>query len=292
MADQAIRGRFVWHELMSSDPDGAAAFFARAIGWSTQPFEHSPGYRMFLAGGQVLRAPEDIPFVGRFAMLADPQGAMFAAFTPESSAGGDAPGARTFSWHELATTDPQGAVPFYRRLFGWQETGSADMGPEMGLYRMFGFDGAPRGGIYAKPREMAGPAAWLAYIRVPDAARSAQAIAAAGGTVINGTMEVPGGDWIAVALDPEGVPMAVHAVSTAPPKPAAAKKKATARNKATVRKKATLRKKAIVKRKAAAKQNTAAKTTATKKKASPRKKVAARKKVATRKKVVRKGRRR
>jgi predicted enzyme related to lactoylglutathione lyase len=33
-----------------------------------------------------------------------------------------------------------------------------------------------------------------------------------GGTVLNGPMEVPGGDWIAQCLDPQGAAFAIHQV--------------------------------------------------------------------------------
>jgi predicted enzyme related to lactoylglutathione lyase len=178
MAEASIRGRFVWHELMSDNPDAAAAFFGKVFGWTTEPFAATPGYRMFMQGkqgagglmrlpeeakalgtppgwmiyvatpdvdetaaqaaalgGTVLRAPEDIPSVGRFAIVADPQGAMFAAFTPIAQQGSAAP-LEAHSWHELVTPDPDAASAFYRRLFGWEEAGAVDMGP-MGTYRMF-----------------------------------------------------------------------------------------------------------------------------------------------------------
>ena len=44
------------------------------------------------AGGKVHRAPEDIPDVGRFAVVADPQGAMFMFLHPNGS--GHAAGTR------------------------------------------------------------------------------------------------------------------------------------------------------------------------------------------------------
>ena len=39
------------------------------------------------AGGNVFRAPDDIPSVGRFSVVADPQGAAFMLFQPAASAG-------------------------------------------------------------------------------------------------------------------------------------------------------------------------------------------------------------
>ena len=84
-------------------------------------------------GGKVLRQPGDIPTIGRFAVLQDPQGAVFAAFTPlQYSPPAGPPAVGDFSWHELATTDWRAALAFYQNLFGWETTSAMDMGPEIG----------------------------------------------------------------------------------------------------------------------------------------------------------------
>ena len=49
MADNTVRGRFVWHELMTPDASGAHAFYGKVVGWKTQTFEHDPSYQMFAA---------------------------------------------------------------------------------------------------------------------------------------------------------------------------------------------------------------------------------------------------
>jgi predicted enzyme related to lactoylglutathione lyase len=332
MADASIRGRFVWHELMSDDPDAAAAFFGKVFGWKTQPFAGNPGYRMFMQGkqgagglmqlpdeakahgtppvwviyiatpdvdetaaqaaalgGTVLRAPEDIPTVGRFAILADPQGAMFAAFTPAPrQAGGEL--LDPYSWHELVTSDLQKGFAFYQRLFGWSEAGAIDMGP-MGLYQMFGFGGVPMGGMMRKPAESPGPPAWLGYVQVDDVRKTAAKITAAGGTIVYGPAEVPGGDMIVNGIDAEGVVFAAHSrkpaakaapakKSAKPKKTSAAKKKAAPKKKsATPKKKAAPKKKATPKRKAsAAKKKGVSSRTAKKKSRTAKKKAGARKK--------------
>ncbi len=81
---------------------------------------------------------------------------------------------------------------------------------------MFGRGGGiPRGGIMKPPP--GAPAAWQPYALVKDAKASAKAAAAAGGKIVNGPMEVPGGDWIFQGIDPQGAMFAVHSL-----KPAAA----------------------------------------------------------------------
>jgi predicted enzyme related to lactoylglutathione lyase len=197
-------------------------------------------------GARVLKAPEDIPGAGRFAVLQDPQGATFGVYKSSQSPGTDAvPVMGDFSWHELATTDAKAAFGFYQRLFGWEETSAMDMG-EMGVYQMFGQSkqGRTLGGLFNKPSQMPGPPAWLAYIKVPDARKTADAIKKAGAKIVNGPMEVPGGDWIAQGIDQQGAMFAVHSVVAAPPAAATASAPATASRKAAARKKPAAKKKA------------------------------------------------
>jgi predicted enzyme related to lactoylglutathione lyase len=171
-------------------------------------------------GGKIVKKPEDIPTIGRFALVQDPQGAMFAAFTPLPRSGSTAmpdapPGVGDFSWHELATTDWRSGFNFYKSLFGWEETDSMDMGP-MGTYQMYGWKGGQMlGGMFNKAKEQPGPPAWLPYIKVPDAKKAAATAKQLGAQIINGPMEVPGGSWIAAGIDPQGAMFAVHSAKPA-----------------------------------------------------------------------------
>jgi hypothetical protein len=269
MSDSTVRGRFVWHELMTTDTKSAAGFFTKLIGWKTQVSPRDPSYTLFAAagrpmaglmvlpaeakamgappswltyigtpnvdetaqqavslGGKILKPPADIPTVGRFAVVQDPQGAAFAVFTPQGDAGADAaPGLGDFSWHELLTTDWRAALTFYQKLFGWEATSSMDMGPEMGIYQMFGRNGRALGGIFNKPKAMQAPPSWLPYIRIADSKKTAATVKKFGGQIINGPMEVPGGDWIAAGLDLQGAAFAVHSLKPAEKKRAARPKK-------------------------------------------------------------------
>ena len=88
--------------------------------------------RVTAAGGAVHRAPEDIPGVGRFAVVADPDGAVFVLFcgssdqAPQAAAPG-APG--HVGWRELHAGDGESAFAFYAGLFGWTKGEAVDMGP-------------------------------------------------------------------------------------------------------------------------------------------------------------------
>ena len=162
------------------------------------------------AGGQVHKQPRDLPDYGRFAILGDPQGAIFAAFTPKQLPPGDPkPIVGDFSWHELITTDWQSAWSFYEQLFGWEKMEAMDMGP-MGVYQMFGREGHMLGGMFNRPAGNPVSPMWLPYILVPDSPGLVKPIEQLGAKVINGPMEVPGGDWIVQGLDAQGVMFALH----------------------------------------------------------------------------------
>lgn len=59
-----LRGRFVWYELMTSDPGAAIEFYTQLIGWTTAPFEGGgQEYTLWMSGempvGGVMRLPEE-----------------------------------------------------------------------------------------------------------------------------------------------------------------------------------------------------------------------------------------
>jgi uncharacterized protein len=304
MSDSTVRGRFVWHELLTTDTKSAATFFSKVIGWKAQPWGEDASYTLFVSGDRqmaglmtlpedarkmgappnwltyigtpnvdetarqaaslgatVLKAPADIPTIGRFAVIQDPQGAVFALFTPNRPPAPD--GDMTigdFSWHELATTDAKAALTFYQRLFGWEETSAMDMGPDLGTYFMFGRskDGPPLGGAFNKPAQMPGPPSWLPYIKVADAKQTGEVIKKLRGKIVNGPTEVPGGDWIAQGLDLQGGMFAVHSVKPA----AAAAPAASAPAKVAAARKPPAKRTAAATRKGAAKGQGGAKTKA------------------------------
>ena len=155
----------------------------------------------------------DVPTIGRMQMMTDPQGAAFYIFEPargEQRPEG-APEIGEGSWHELMTTDAPAAMTFYREVFGWQPSEAMDMG-EMGTYQMFNRPHGMIGGMMNKPPEMAAaPPIWQIYFRVPDITSAAERITSNGGRILNGPMEVPGGDWIVNGMDPQGAAFSLHA---------------------------------------------------------------------------------
>ena len=161
------------------------------------------------AGGAVHRPPEDIPGVGRFALVADPYGAGFILFKGDGPPpAATAPGtAGHIGWHELQAGDLDGAFAFYSGLFAWTKVESIDMGP-MGLYQTFATGGAPVGGMMQKAPEAPMPF-WLYYFNVETMDAAAARVFQSGGKVLMGPHQVPTGQWIAQCLDPQGALFAI-----------------------------------------------------------------------------------
>lgn len=160
-------------------------------------------------GGAVHRAPADIPEVGRFAIVADPQGAAFALFkgigeAPPSAAPGT-PG--LVGWHELYAVDGAAAFDFYAGVFGWTKAEALDMGP-MGVYQLFAVGGDTIGGVMTKPEDIPYPF-WRYYIIVDDIDAAVSRVEAGGGQVLHGPHQVPGGSWIIHGRDPQGAMFAL-----------------------------------------------------------------------------------
>jgi predicted enzyme related to lactoylglutathione lyase len=156
-------------------------------------------------GGSVHRGPIEVPGVIRFAVVSDPQGAVFIiakglAGTPMPQLPPGTPG--TIGWRELFASDWEKDLAFYERLFSWTKAEAHNMG-EAGTYQLFAAGGAPIGGTMNKHPAMPRPW-WNYYINVDGIDAAKARVEKAGGSVKMGPMEVPGGQWILQAQDPQG----------------------------------------------------------------------------------------
>lgn len=262
-------GSFIWYELMTTDPDGAAAFYGAVVGWSiTGPsgsensdaakggvdYRHitrsdggSNGGVLALTremcdggahpvwlgylyvedvdaavkaieadGGRSVMPAFDID-VGRIAMVMDPQGLPFYVMKPIPPAGVDNATSDVYdrwadqhvSWNELYTPDLDGAKGFYAKHFNFEFNQSMPMGP-MGDYCFIDHGGETIGAMMQKPEQVP-MGLWNFYIRVPKLDTAIEAVKAGGGQVLNGPMEVPGGEWIINGIDPQGAPFSLVA---------------------------------------------------------------------------------
>jgi predicted enzyme related to lactoylglutathione lyase len=156
------------------------------------------------AGGSVHMPARDLPGVGRLAMVADPQGVVFYVMrgaSEESSSSFDPVAAGHCAWNELATSDLDAAIAFYTGQFGWTRGDVMDMG-DLGDYRFIHHAGDRIG---AMMRQQPGPPPlWSFYFRVPDVDAASKRASERGGTIMHGPAEVPGGDYIVIASDPQG----------------------------------------------------------------------------------------
>ncbi|HEY1394231.1 MAG TPA: VOC family protein [Methylibium sp.] len=162
--------------------------------------------RVKAAGGAIHREPWEIPGVGRFAIVADPQGAVFMLMRgfsdqPPPQVAANTPG--HVAWHELHADDPAKAFAFYADLFGWTKGEAMDMGPG-GIYQLFKFGGGePVGGMMTRTPDAPG-SFWLYYFQVEALGAALARVTAGGGKICSEPHQVPGDAWIAPCLDPQG----------------------------------------------------------------------------------------
>jgi len=169
------------------------------------------------AGAIVHMAPQSLPGVGRLAMLADPQGAPFYLMrgdSPEDSHSFKPLTPGHGGWHELHTSDWEAARDFYHGQFGWKASSEMDMGP-MGKYAIFSIGGTDAGAMFNSPN-MPRPI-WLLYFNVADLEAATQRITAHGGTILHGPTDVPDGQRIVQASDPQGAMFALVGPGTGAP---------------------------------------------------------------------------
>jgi predicted enzyme related to lactoylglutathione lyase len=241
-------GRFVWHELHTTDRARAQKFYGALLPWMNEDVQMGPGetYGLVKMGGKdfagitkskappnvpphwisyiavedvdattnkakslgasVKQEPMDIPNTGRFAVLADPQGGLFALYKhskpldPEP----DVPSVGTFCWEELMTADAAKAVDFYRNLFGYSVE-EVDMGPG-GTYHILKRGDRQTAGVM----QMTGVprAQWLSYIAVKDVDTSTRNAHELGANVKTQPTDIPNMGRFSVLLDPTGAGIA------------------------------------------------------------------------------------
>lgn len=236
-----------WYELSSTNLDAAQTFYTAILGWqiadsgmpdmdyrvariddtmvagltTTQSPEQPVAWTIYFAvtstdetfagataaGATAIVPPADIPGTGRFALLRDPQGAVFGILQPLPGGQGGAFDQQrngTANWDELITADPQAALAFYSALFGWTMSQTVNMGTMQ--YHIFAWSGTDIGGAFAIPDA---PNMWNPYFGVASAHAAMASVTAAGGTVRRGPDEVPGGVFTVQINDPQGAMLAL-----------------------------------------------------------------------------------
>ena len=164
MSSSAVLGQYLWHELLTTDPEAGAGFYGKVFGWKKLPYEGEPGYVMLgnaqgpvggvrvvgkdplaqkagpnwltyvgvpdltaalavveARGGRVVHAVTAVPADGgRYAVIADPQGAVIGVFEPGGRMWGTMRRRpRAHGLARMAGGDlPEAALKFYKAIFG------------------------------------------------------------------------------------------------------------------------------------------------------------------------------
>ncbi len=238
-------GRFVWHELITKDADTAKAFYTEVVGWKVEgmdmgdfvypmlkvgeapvggiappPAEGIPPHwvsylsvadvdaaakEVVANGGVALMDAIDIPTVGRMQPVKDPSGAAFFLFRSAQGDSEPLTGPGSFHWNELSTDDPEAAVAFYEKTFGFtHET----MEMPDGTYFVLKNGDKMRGGIMKTPVKGA-PARWAQYVTVDDCDAAVKRAQAHGGALLSEVMDVPGVGRFAHVKDTVGAALGV-----------------------------------------------------------------------------------
>jgi hypothetical protein len=246
-ARTALPGRFVWHDLTTGDTKRGIEFYKGLFGWTVEEWKTDKGtYPMFKSGelawggamdpqmpgvpphwlcyvsvadvdracqaasrmgGKVVLPAMDIPEVGRFAVVTDPQGAVFAPFTgvqempeppPERKPG-------EFCWYQLRAGDPKALVGFYAELFGWDiRPGTAGGQPVLQVSR----GGTPIADFVAIKGD---GAHWLPYVVVDELGAALARAEKLGGLVAHPATDLPGMGCYAHVTDPVGASIGLWA---------------------------------------------------------------------------------
>jgi predicted enzyme related to lactoylglutathione lyase len=236
MADYT-HGRFVWRDLLSTNLDAAKRFYGELFGWTTKEFpgpspyyvlqagekmvggmmpvqkgESYPSFWMSYvsvsdvdacadraknAGGKIHRAPTDIPTVGRFAIIGDPNGATTAAFKSVNGDPKQVMAAGEFCWESLQTPNPTTDVDFYKKVYGWSEEKFGDaitLGVSEGMMNQVASVGSAQGGM---------PASWTTYVGVDSLSSARDRVKRLGGSILEEAIPVPTMGTFAVIQDPD-----------------------------------------------------------------------------------------
>jgi len=115
------------------------------------------------------------------------------------------PGA--FSWNELMTSDAKAALAFYGPLFGWTVD---EMPMPEGTYHVIKAAGTAVGGVMTMaPQAGAMPPSWGSYVTVASVDATCAKVAALGGKVVHGPVDIPKVGRFAVIVDPQGAALNV-----------------------------------------------------------------------------------
>ena len=240
-----------WHEVYTGDPGSVASFYSQLFGWSTQELEmggtpyimfmnndhhvggiealtdpaQAPYWLTYISvtdtdraaelantnGGRVIKEPFDIPGVGRCAIIADPQGVVFALYAnPGDSEAPAEPGRGDFCWEEIMTSDPAGSTDFLATVLEWPHDNMSVTDHD---YTVFKAGERSVAGLMAASPEMPG-SFWLSYIWVDNVDEMAARATELGGKVTLPPTDIPKVGRVAILQDPTGAQFGIYKSAT------------------------------------------------------------------------------
>lgn len=240
----STQGRFVWHELLTSDVAKAKGFYGELFGWTAKDEDMGPAgtYTLFSvgdamvagmaktqagapphwlgycttpdvdattalatkSGGKQIVAPMDIPDIGRFSIVMDPSGGVVAPFAEANESPDD--GARPPVGH-----------------FCWDELVTQDPAAAKAFYtKVFGWKadekdmgpigtytiwmrGERQAGGMMKAMDPKAPSAWLHYVNAGKVDPATEKAKKLGATIVMPPMDIPNVGRFSIVTDPQGV---------------------------------------------------------------------------------------
>ncbi|MFP6762186.1 MAG: VOC family protein [Planctomycetaceae bacterium] len=238
-------GRFVWHDLMTTNAARSIAFYGQLFPeWAIEGVDtggsgdyrmvqiqgvnaggivsipddagipsHWVGYvsvadcdaivdRVQAAGGELVIPPHTAPGVGRFAVVADPVGAMVKPFQVDSKTPlPDGTSSGHFAWDVLLSNNVPVTQRFYQSVFGWSVIERPVEGP--GTYTLFRVDERDTAGCIPLPAASEGNPAWLTCLYAEDIDDRTAKAESLGAQVIGPPQDLAGVGRLAVLSDPD-----------------------------------------------------------------------------------------
>jgi uncharacterized protein len=232
-AESFYAGLFGWtfQDMRTADSDYAVALLdGRPIAGVLQKAmpageRRQPAWLTFLAvrdvdaargialrqGAKSVYEPKTYPRRGRQAVVADPDGAVFALVASTSGDPADflaVPG--EWIWSSVFAHDPKRSAAFYKAVFGYEvfDLPSDDSAEHV----ILSSDDYARAGIHTLPPGHRRPH-WLNFIRVVDTSESSAKAVALGGRILVEPFVDRHGGKISVIADPAGAPIGLMELS-------------------------------------------------------------------------------
>ncbi len=242
-----LPGKFVWHDLLTSDPAAAQRFYSELFAWEFRPsnseytvvtqagrpiggildtrkaktkvpaqwlgsvsvvdVDSAVGV-IRTGGGKLHWGPKRLGPRGEVALVADAQHVPFVVMrAPDGDPPNASPDVNGWLWDELWTRDPEAATRFYAQLASYKVS-PKDTGGDR-IYYVLESGGQPRAGVTRLLATDVKPA-WLSYVRVADVNATAGRVETLGGRVLIAPTPKIRDGRVALIQDPTGALVAIQ----------------------------------------------------------------------------------